>query len=266
MTDYDKYFASLGSDHGIKLDDGQKAWYIKKADTLKDGMKTQYPSTLDECWEVANDGLWYGKSISRARTEKRICNVIYDRMAEVHTAWDLGRRDPTAIWFFQLVQKEVRLIDYYENNFENISHYVKILQDKSYIYGKHFVPHDAAIKSFQTGKSLVDFARDLGITLIKLDREVDILPATNYVRSMLDRCWFDEKKCAQGIKALEAYRKEWSDKNQCFVERELHDWASHGSSAFRYLARAEQIIAGGPSKDEVKAHLERMDRYRRERI
>lgn len=126
-------------------------------------------------------------------------------MAEMHTAWDLGRRDPTAIWFFQLVQKEVRLIDYYENNFEDISHYVKMLQDKSYIYGKHYVPHDAAIKLFQTGKSLVDFAIDLGITLIKLDREVDILPATNYVLTMLDRCWLDEKKCAQGIKALEAY-------------------------------------------------------------
>lgn len=266
MTNYTEYFQSLEKDHGIKLTEGQKTWYSKKASKLKDGMKTQYPSTLDECWETANEGLWYGKAMSRVRVEKRICRVPYEKMSEVHTAWDLGRRDPTAIWFFQLVQKEIRLIDYYENNFEDISHYIKVLKDKNYIYGKHFVPHDAGIKSFQTGKSLVDFARDLGITFQMLQRETDILPATNYVRTMLDRCWFDEEKTAQGIKAIENYRKEWSDKNQAYAERECHDWASHGASAFRYLGRAEQLIAGGPSNDDVKEHLKRMDRYRRQRV
>jgi phage terminase large subunit len=229
-------------------------------------MKTQYPSTLDECWEVANDGLWYGKCMEQVRREQRICNVPHDRLIEVHTAWDLGRRDPTAIWFFQLVRKEIRLIDYYENNFEDISHYIKILRDKNYLYGKHYVPHDAGIKSFQTGKSLIDFARDIGISLTLLHRETDILPATNYVRTMLDRCWFDEKRCAKGIWALDNYRKEWSEKNQCYVERELHDMASHGASAFRYLGRAEQLIGGSQSSEEVKAHLDRMNRYRRERV
>ncbi len=266
MKDYQAYFDKLCKDHDIRLSQGQKNWYIKKASTLGDGMKTQYPSTLDECWEVANDGLWYGKGISKAHSEGCICSVPYERLSEVHTAWDLGRRDPTAIWFFQLVGKEIRLIDYYENNFEDISHYITVLRQRNYIYGKHYVPHDAGIKSFQTGRSLVDFARDLGIKLIKLERENDIIPATNYARSMLDRCWFDKDKCAQGIKALENYRKEWSEKNQCYVERELHDWASHGASAFRYLGRAEQLISGGTSDKALKEHLDRMDRYRRNRI
>lgn len=44
----------------IRQNEYLQAWYIKKTDTLKDGMNTQYPSTLDECWEVANDGLWWG--------------------------------------------------------------------------------------------------------------------------------------------------------------------------------------------------------------
>lgn len=244
MTNFTDYFASLEC-QGIRLTEGQKAWYTKKAELLREGIKTQYPSTLDECWEVANEGLWYGKAMGQLRADGRICRVPYERQAEVHTAWDLGRRDPTAIWFFQVVRKEVRLIDYYENNFEDIAHYIKILKEKPYLYGRHYVPHDAGIVSLQTGKSLIMFAKDLGVKMEHLERENTYIPGINQARLLLDRCWFDEAKCAQGIKALENYRKEWSDKNGCFVEREVHDWASHGASAFRYLARAVELAEKG---------------------
>lgn len=256
MTNYTQYFIDLEKSHGIKLSDGQKSWYAKKAEKLKDGMKTQYPSVLEECWEVANEGLWYGKAMGKALQEGRICRVPYERMAEVHTSWDLGRRDPTAIWFFQVVRKEIRLIDYYENNFEDIAHYIKILRERDYLYGKHFVPHDAGIVSLQTNKSIVGLARELGVKMDLLERENTIIPGINLARIMIDRCWFDKDKCAKGIKALENYRKEWSERNNSYVERELHDWASHGASAFRYMSRAVDIVEKGLSsyEDALKKH------------
>ena len=52
----------------------------------------------------------------------------------------------------------------------------------------------------------------------------------------LARCWFDAGKCARGLEALRHYRCEWDPRRQAFRERPLHDWASHGADAFRYLA------------------------------
>ena len=56
------------------------------------------------------------------------------------------------------------------------------------------------------------------------------------VRQLLPRCIFDETPCHSGIVALENYRKEWNDKLGCWKDTPLHDWSSHGSDAFRYLA------------------------------
>jgi hypothetical protein len=52
---------------------------------------------------------------------------------------------------------------------------------------------------------------------------------------MLNRCWFDEAKCANGIKALESYKKEWNDRYGCWGSKPLHNFASHGADAFRML-------------------------------
>ena len=63
------------------------------------------------------------------------------------------------------------------------------------------------------------------------------------------RCWFDERKCAQGIKSLENYKKEWDDRYGCWASHPLHNWASHGSDAFRTLAAGLILITGSAKID-----------------
>jgi hypothetical protein len=46
--DLKAYFEALARDHGIKLDDSQKAWYKKKRDTLDELVKQEYPSVYEE--------------------------------------------------------------------------------------------------------------------------------------------------------------------------------------------------------------------------
>ena len=60
----------------------------------------------------------FAKQISQARQEKRICYLPYDENAKTFSAWDIGIGDSCAIWVFQLVGKEIHVIDYYENSDE----------------------------------------------------------------------------------------------------------------------------------------------------
>lgn len=235
----EEYFESLES-KDIILSPEQKAWYIKKMQTQGEYMKREYPSTPEEAFETANEGYYFAKIISIARQERRICHLPYDDNAKTYTAWDIGISDSTAIWVFQLVGKEVHCIDYYENSGEAVAHYVKWLKEKPYIYEKHFMPHDAASRSAQSGKSLADIARGLGFKIDIIPRDTNEMFGIECLRNMLPRFFFDQHKCDKGIKAIEAFRKEWNEKLGCYREKSCHDWASHGSKALIYCAEAVQ--------------------------
>ncbi len=235
----EEYFESLEL-KDISLTIGQKAWYIKKMATQGEYMKREYPSTPEEAFEAANEGYYFAKMISQARQERRICHVPYDENAKTFTAWDIGIGDDNAIWVFQIVGKEVRCIDYYENNGEQLAHYVNWLKSKPYVYEKHFMPHDAGNRSLQTGKSLADIARGLGMKVHIIERDTNEMLGIECLRGMLPRFWFDQTKCAKGLKSVEAFRKEWNDKLGCYREKSHHDWASHASKALIYAAEAIQ--------------------------
>lgn len=236
----EEYFTSL-SNMGIKIDDEQKNWYIAREQTQKDDMRREYPSTPDESWEVSNEGLYYSKQMTLARSEKRIGFVPYDDSIPVHTAWDIGFNDSNAIWFFQIFGKEIRLIDYEEGSGESLRHWLGVVTSKPYVYGKHIAPHDIMVHEYSSGMTRQAAARNLGMSLLPAQK-VEIIPGIDQVRNILNRCWFDEKKCAKGIKALDNYKKEWDERNVCWRSQPLHNWASHGSDAFRTLATGLNIV------------------------
>lgn len=242
--DLHEYFADLES-KDIILTPDQKAWYQKKMQTQGDYMKREYPSTPEEAFETANQGFYFAKQISQARQEKRICHLPYDEHAKTYTSWDIGIGDMCAIWVWQTVGKEVHCIDYYENCDEPLSHYVRWLKSKPYLYEKHFLPHDAASREKATGKSFADIAREQGLKVEVLPRQSNEMFGIEALRNGLNRFFFDYSKCEKGIKSIENFRKEWNDKLGCYREKSYHDWASHGSKALIYCAESLQKLGGG---------------------
>lgn len=242
-----EYFDHL-ENLGIKLDYEQKAWYAAREAVQKEDMNREYPSTPDEAWEVSNEGLYYGKQISIARGEGRIGKIPYDERLPVHTAWDLGYNDATSIWFFQVIAKEIRLIDYIEGSGESLAHWLNLLKSKPYSYDKHLAPHDILVHEYSSGMTRQASARKMGINLLPVQK-VDVIPGIDAARGVLPQCWFDEKKCAQGIKCLENYKKEWDDKHACWRSNPLHNWASHGADAFRTLATGLHYIMNTNNRD-----------------
>lgn len=220
---------------------------IIDAAELEDARRQMTPEQFAQEFECAFDvpalGAIYAAEFAQVHAEKRITSVPYDRAALVHTAWDLGVGDNTCIWFWQSIGREIRLIDYYTASGQPITHYLSVLRSKGYDYGSHFVPHDAAARERWSAGTMTQVAEEQGYRMTVLPRE-DVEQGINATRMMFSRCWFDEKKCAEGIDALMNYRREYAEKLGEFKPTPLHDWASHGADAFRYLAMSiEQATA-----------------------
>jgi phage terminase large subunit len=171
---------------------------------------------------------------------------------QVHTAWDLGISDHTSIWFYQQAGFEVRLVDYYAAAGYGLDHYAGVLQSKGFRYGSHYLPHDVEVKELGTGRSRLETLNSLGLSAFVV-RRLSVEDGINAVRRILPRCWFDRTKCAEGIKALKQYRRDWDDVRKVFYERPLHDWSSHPADAFRYMC----ISLNEPTQAVANANLPR---------
>jgi hypothetical protein len=197
--------------------------------------EAEYAQEFECSFEAAIRGAYYAAEMAAAAAGGRIERVPHEPRLPVHTAWDLGVGDATAIWFYQLVGQEVRLVDYYENAGCGLDHYVHDLQQRGYLYGDHILPHDARVQEMGSGKTRVETLTALGFRPRVLDVH-KLEDGISAARLLLPRCWFDAEKCARGIEALRHYRCEWDPRLRIFRDRPRHDWASHAADAFRYLA------------------------------
>lgn len=204
-------------------------------------------------------GAYYAKQLRTAEQDGRITNVPYDTGHEVYTFWDLGINDTTAIWFMQNIGKEIRFIDYYENTGEGMVHYAKVLKEKGYNYGDHFMPHDAASKSIQTGKSTREYAEDLGIKPISVVKRAKdkqaVLAGIESARNLISQCFFDKKKCSRGLSALESYQAEWDEGKKKLGDSPLHDWSSNGSDAFRTFSAGYRPPVKKQTVDQIMSRF-----------
>lgn len=192
-------------------------------------------------FESALLGSYYGAYLNRMRAEGRLrANIPVDRAVLVHTAWDLGYTDSTAIWFVQRCGREYRILDYHEASGNGLDAYVQVLQAKAqergWVYGNHYFPHDVAVKELGNGGlSRIDTLRGLGLKASVVPQS-NVNDGINAVRRLLDAAYIDEGRCERGLNALSNYRREWNEKTRMYSDKPLHDWSSHGADALRTFA------------------------------
>jgi hypothetical protein len=237
---YRAYFTRLEA-LGIVLSAEQQAWYVKKAEQQQGDMKREFPSTADEAFEAAIEGAYYSDALMRMEMDRRLTPMPIDVRLPVMTSWDLGLNDATSIWLIQVVGRELRLLDYYENSGFGLEHYVAELGRRrdahGFRFGAHYFPHDVNNGEISNGKSRFDTLVSLGITPTAVPRVQNINDGINAVRRMLALSLIDPVRCDRGLKALRNYRKEWDEDRATFRDRPLHNWASHGADALRTFAQ-----------------------------
>lgn len=220
------------------------------ADAAKMMTADEYAQEYECSFDAAVKGAYYAQEINAAEADDppRITNVPHDNRLLTHTAWDLGVADSTVIWFFQIVGRETRVIDVLKGEGVGLDWYARKLQERGYLYGKHYLPHDVEVRELGTGKSRKEVLSGLGIEATVCPN-IPIADGIQAVRMLLPSCWFDKTKCKEGLEALRMYRRDYDEKRQEFRVQPLHDWTSHYADAFRYFAVGHRDHTPGAKLD-----------------
>jgi hypothetical protein len=191
-------------------------------------------------WSAALPGAIYGKVIERARRDGRLCPMPVEGSSLVNTSWDLGSPRNTCVWYWQVVGREIRIIDC-DMGFEGtLIERVAFMLGKGYNLGKHYLPHDCE----QTERSGTTFLAELakaGLTgLTTVPRCHSIWMGINHLCEMFGSLAFRTPQCDHGIEALSAYRERLDINGGIGGKEPIHDWASHPADALRTMAEAHR--------------------------
>lgn len=230
-----EYFKALEKEN-IQLTPEQQRWYVKARETNGQEMFTQFPSTLEEAFSVSLEGAYYAKEVTQVFGENRLAFFPVDPLYPVETAWDLGMNDSTAIVFYQSIGPEIRFVDFYESSGVGLKHYVDVLMEKNYRYGRHVLPHDIEVRDLSTGVSRLNMLWELGLRDTVVAKKIHIADGIEKVRLLFSRFRFDKQKASKILEGLQTYRKQWDEKAGVWQDTPFHGPESHVADAVRTMA------------------------------
>ena len=200
----------------------------------------QYQQEYECSFEAAILGAYYGEEMRLLTESGRITDIEWQPDLPVYTAWDLGYRDDTAIWWYQLIGDEIHVLDYFGVSGADIPELAAEIGERPYTYARHWLPHDARARTLASGgKSVIEqMGFFLGLSSMGIVADLSVQDGIQAVRMMFPRVWFD-KKCSEGIEALRQYQRNYDEDKKAFRRTPRHDWCSHPADAFRMLAVAE---------------------------
>jgi len=242
------YFDELEEAAGIKLDPEQRAWYVatKSADFsgAEERMWQEYPSSPSEAFQISSEGNYYAKDMIAVRKRGGITRVAVLDLP-VNTFWDIGNSDGCAVWFHQDLRGEDRFPDYYEAHNEDLRHYVVQLKERGYLFGTHYLPHDAEHKRLgDYNKSTQDMLQELlpGQRFVVVPRITELITGIQQTRKHLKGAYFDEAEAKLGIQRIEGYRKRFSRADNRHTDQpDKANGCSEGADALRQWAQAKEL-------------------------
>ena len=254
MAENPRYFAEISTIHdtGALSPEQLEESLNEYVDLFGEDLgRAQFEQEYECSFNAAILGAFYARELVVVRKEGRIVEVEPVANRPVHRAWDIGVRDDTSIWWFQVVGGQVLILDCYSASGAGVDHFAEVIAKRrdahGWLDGIDFVPHDAKVREWGApgGRSRVETMK-----LLKLNPELapdqSKMDGIQAARTTLARCVFHPRTEELGISALEQYRREWDDEKKTFKPNEVHDWTSHLADAFRYLAlswrNAPQIV------------------------
>lgn len=242
-----EYFDAVEQEMDCRIDPEQRAWYVatQQADFpgREERMWQEYPSSPNEAFQQSTEGHYYAKTMVALTKRGGICDVpVLD--LPVYTFWDIGNSDGCAIWFSQSLRGEDRFINYYEEHNEDLRHYVRHLQGLGYVFGKHFLPHDADHKRLgDFNKSTKQLLQALmpGQQFVVVPRITELQTGINTTRKHVKAAWFDRERCSFGLERIRGYRKKFSKALGKFIdEPDKGNGCSEGADSLRQWAQAKE--------------------------
>jgi len=213
--------------------------------------RAQYEQEYLCSFNAAILGAFYTREMLAVRNEGRIFDIEPVPGQPVHRAWDIGVRDDTSIWWFQVVGGRVFIFDCYTSSGVGVDHYAEVIESKPYQDGTDYVPHDAKQRVWvmKGAKTVLEAMMDYGLHP-QVVPNFSKMQGIQAARTTLAKSIFHPRTEEIGIAALEQYRREWNDEKKTFQANEVRDWTTHLADAFRYLALSWREIR--PEEPEIK--------------
>lgn len=205
------------------------------SDARKEMTEEEFEQEYNCSWEAYMRGSVYGKELSLAHSEGRVKEWLYDPAIEVFTFWDLWISDAMSIWFVQISNWQIRIIDRYSNTWYGLEHYAGIIKSKPYLYKNHYFPHDIRQREISTWLTRMETAIKLMWDICKIVPMSTIESWIDAWRLLFKNIWIDSS-LEEFINNLSLYQYEWDDKLWQFKKSPVHDFTSHDADWFRYMA------------------------------
>ena len=244
-----------GSSILIEMSWRDNPWFPDVLNQERLDMKESRPTDYMNIWEgrprQAVEGSIYAGELEAAHKEGRIMRVPYDQSKLVNTYWDLGHSDQTAIWFIQQIGFEYRALEYYSNSHKKLNHYLKVIKEKQYSYGTHYLPHDAKAETLAADKTIEQQVRDTlrNVSVVPQGRIQDGIEQS---RLKFALTFFDKERCAEGLTALRRYAYKKNLETGRISANPDHNIWSHGADAFRTFAMARNEYPSDEMYDNME--------------
>ncbi|MGF6428209.1 hypothetical protein [Bradyrhizobium elkanii] len=186
---------------------------------------------------AAIQGSYYWKQVDEMERGGRVKDVPYDPKLLVHTVWDLGKNDYNCIGFYQSDGVSVRKIDYLDGGKKGLAEWIKEVQAKPYLYGKHFAPHDIEVSDYTLDGTTTrkEFALAHGIDFTVVPR-IPVQDGIDTARRFFSKLVVDQTHCAKWLEAIPQYTQVYDEDRKTFRNTPLHDWTSNYADEHRYAS------------------------------
>ena len=224
----------------VKANWDANEWFPDELEQERLDCLRQQPEQYDHIWEggyaTVVEGAYYAKHLAEAREQKRVTQKEPDPLLPRRAYWDIGVSDATAIWVCQQKGDKLVFIDHYEAVGQDLSAHVEWLRTNGHGSAENVLPHDGAKRDAITAIRFEDHLRSAGLTARTVENQGKgaAMKRIEAARRLFGRMWFDEKKCAKGLKALGWYHEKINDGG--YGVGPNHDWSSHSADAFGLAA------------------------------
>jgi phage terminase large subunit len=190
-------------------------------------------------------GAYYGEEMRNADLEGRVVPDLEIIDEPIHTAWDLGHDSNMAVFAFQIGDDSLLIHDFIQEAGWFFNDYIREVKERGY-YGKCFVPHDIAVKDFDSGRTRIQTMVAAGLKPVHVPMH-KVEDRINAAKLTLPRCRFNSTKCERGLAGLRGYCSDWDERLKVFKNTPKHDQASHAADAFGYMAMGWKQPRGAES-------------------
>lgn len=221
-------------------------WFPEVLRQEMEELKERDPDSYLHVWEghprQVLEGAIFAKELRQAKLEERITDVPHDPSKPVHTFWDLGWNSVsgrTAIIMAQSHGPQYRIIDYLEDAEHTVQWYIKQLEDKPYVWGTDYLPHDAMSTNLAAGgRTVQKIMGGLGRSAKVILKTPSVNADIEVCRTIFPMVWIDRTKCSDLLQCLNRYKYKIDEETGLRSKNPEPSIYIHGADAFRQFARA----------------------------